>query len=301
MIYKSRTESTELLVLRSLNTRMDLPEKEKQYYHGLEKGYQGEGIFDGLTENLQSECLVLNDLLLKINNTTFQIDSIIVHSDTLYLFEIKNLDGDYYYEFDRLYKKNKSEINNPLNQLNRCESLLRQLLQTLGYNTSISASVVFINPEFTLYQTPLNQPFIFSTQIHRFLHNLDKKPSKLNVNHKLLADKLVSLHITDSPYTHLPSYHSRELRKGLTCKKCKSFSISVKGPYCICHECGHKEKASESILRCVQEYKLLFPGRKVTTNVIYEWCQVMQSKERIRRVLNEHLKIVGVHQWSYYE
>ncbi len=33
----------------------------------------------------------------------------------------------------------------------------------------------------------------------------------------------------------------------------------------------------------------------------YDWCGVVQSKKKIRRVLDEHVKIVGVHQWSYYE
>lgn len=301
MIYKPRTESTELLLFRSLNTRMNLSEKDKQYYYSLEKGYEGEVMFDTLTEKLQIECLIVNDLLLKKNNTTFQIDSLIILSDILYLFEIKNFEGDFYYESDRLFMKNKSEVNNPLNQLSRCESLLRQLLQSLRFNSSISASVVFINPEFTLYQSPLNKPFIFPTQVRHFLRNLDRSPSKLNAKHKQLADELISQHITESPYSQLPSYHFNGLRKGMTCSKCNSFSISIRGAQSICHQCGHTEKAGVSIMRSVQEFKLLFPDEKITTNSIHDWCKVVQSKKRISRILDEHFKIVGVHQWSYYE
>ena len=43
----------------------------------------------------------------KINNTTFQIDTLIIISETIYFFEVKNYEGDYYYESDRLYKKPK--------------------------------------------------------------------------------------------------------------------------------------------------------------------------------------------------
>ena len=50
------------------------------------------------------------------------------------MFEVKNYEGDYYYESDRLYMKPKSEINNPLIQLKRTESLLRQLFQSLRFN-----------------------------------------------------------------------------------------------------------------------------------------------------------------------
>ncbi|MET3697195.1 nuclease-like protein [Bacillus oleivorans] len=179
MPYKARTESNEIQILRVLNSRMSLTENERQHYFNLKKGYEGEVMFDFLTEKLQCDCLILNDLLLQQNNTTFQIDSLIITSETIYVFEVKNFEGDYYYESDRLYRNPNSEITNPLTQLTRSESLLRQLLKSLGFNITIKASVVFINPEFTLYQAPLNKPFIFPTQINRFLNKLNLIPSKL--------------------------------------------------------------------------------------------------------------------------
>lgn len=230
----------------------------------------------------------------------FQIDSLVI-SDNIYFFEVKNYDGDYYYESDRLYKKPKSEIINPLNQLSRSESLLRQLLQSLGYTITIYASVVFINPEFTLYQTPLNKPFIFPTQVNRYLKKLNTIPSKLNKRHKILADKLISQHIQDFPFKLLPPYDYDQLRKGIMCVECNSFSISVDGRKCICLECGHQEVVASAVMRSVKEFKLLFPDQKITTNVIHEWCKVVKSKKRISRILDENFKIVGVHQWSFYE
>jgi hypothetical protein len=117
----------------------------------------------------------------------------------------------------------------------------------------------------------------------------------------MLADKLISLHIKDSPFKLLPSYDYDQLRKGITCVKCTSFSISVEGRRCVCKECGHEEVVATDVIRNVKEFKLLFPNRKITTNVIHEWCKVVKSKKRIRRILEENFKIVGVHQWSFYE
>lgn len=301
MPYKSRNESAELLILKSLNTRMNLSSKDKQHYFNLKKGYEGEVIFDSLTEKLQCECLILNDLLLKTNNTMFQIDSLIIISKTIYFFEVKNYEGDYYYESDRIYKKPNSEINNPLQQLSRSESLLRQLLHNLGFNPPIDASVVFIHPEFTLYQTPLNKPFIFPTQVNRYFNKLNTIPSKLNGEHKMLADKLISLHIEDSPFMQLPAYDDDQLRKGITCLECNSFSISVEGQNCVCKECGHKEIVSTAVMRSVKEFKLLFPNRKITTNVIHDWCKVVKSKKRIRIILGKNFTIIGVHRGSFYQ
>lgn len=301
MFYKSRTECDELTILRSLNTRMNLPEKDKQHFFNLKKGYEGELQFDCMTEKLQSECYVLNDLLLNVNNTIFQIDSLIIFPESIHFFEVKNYEGDYYYESDRMYKKSKVEINNPLTQLTRSESLLRQLLQTLGYKYSLNASVVFINPDFYLYQALLNKPFIFPTQINKYLKKLDACTAKLDRKHQLLADKLVSLHIHESPYSQLPTYDYEQLQKGITCDKCGSFSISVKGKKCVCAGCGHEELVDDALMRSVSEFKMLFPDRKIMTNVVYDWCRVVESKKRISRILGKNFTKIGTKRWVYFE
>ncbi|WP_394140495.1 nuclease-related domain-containing protein [Cytobacillus oceanisediminis] len=301
MPFKPRIESAELLILKSLNNRMGLSDKDTQHYLNLKKGYEGEVQFDLWTEGLQSECFILNDLLLQLNNTVFQIDSLIIFSEALYLFEVKNYEGDYYFESDRLYKKSKSEITNPLNQLSRSVSLLRQLLQSLGSDLPLYASIVFINSEFTLYQTPLNKPFIFPTQLKRIFKDLNAIPSRLNRKHKLLADKLISRHLEESPFKLLPTYNYGQLRKGITCVECTSFLILVDGKKCICKKCGHEEMVSTAVIRSVKEFKLLFPEQKITTSVIHEWCNVVKSKKRIRKALGQNYKKIGVRQWLYYE
>lgn len=300
MPYKARSESMELQILRILDTRSSLSDKDKQHYLNLKKGYEGEVQFDSLTEKLTCECIILNDLLLKLNNTVFQIDSLIIVSETLYFCEVKNFKGDYFYESSRLYKKPKTEIINPLNQLSRNETLLRQLLQNSGYNIPISAFVIFINPEFTLYQAPLNQPFLLPTQLNHFVKLLNSNVSTLSQKHKTLADKLISLHLNDSPYRLLPTYHYSQLQKGIICTNCASFIISIERQKCVCHDCGHEEVAADAVLRSVEELKLLFPEQKITTNLVYEWCKGLLSKKRIRSILETKYTKAGVHQWSYY-
>ena len=144
----------------------------QKYYFNLEKGFAGEVQFDLLTEELQCDCLILNDLLLEVNKTKFQIDTAIIFQETIYLSEVKNYEGDFYYESDIFYTFSGKEKKDPLDQLNRGKSLFRQLLQSLGYHLTIDGSVVFVNPEFFLYQAPKNLPFIFPTQLNRFMKKL---------------------------------------------------------------------------------------------------------------------------------
>ena len=72
--------------------------RENQNYINLEKGYEGERNFEVLLEHHLSEGLILNDLLLEKNNTLFQIDSLLISQNSIYLFEVKNYEGDFYIE-----------------------------------------------------------------------------------------------------------------------------------------------------------------------------------------------------------
>lgn len=302
MLFKERKTSLEYALLKSLSSRMKLHEKDLQYLRNLEKGDEGERYFDSLTGALTCDCFVLNDLRLSCNNATFQIDALMITGETIYLFEVKNYKGDFYYERDRIFtKNNKSEINNPLLQVKRCESLFRQLILSLGFDMPVSASVVFVNPEFTLYQAPLSAPLIFPSQLKRYMKDLNAIYAKLSGKHRRLAEKLSSLHIEESSFLHLPKYEYDQLRKGIVCDTCSSFSCAVKGRSMICEDCGHAESVEAAVLRSVREFRMLFPERKITTNDIFDWCRIVDSKKRVSRILAKNFNKFRGGRWSYYE
>lgn len=300
MEYKKREKPIELEVLEVLDARMQLSEKDKQHLYKLKKGYEGELAFDELTRNLRCDCLVLNDLLLQVGNTTFQIDTLLI-ADMLYLFEVKNHEGDFYFENDRILTKTNYEITNPVNQIIRSESLLRQLLQTLSVTTQINSSVVFINPAFTLYQAPLDKPFILPTQVNRHMKQLNSLNSRITKKHKAFADKLVSMHLTESPFKRLPDYSYGELRKGVVCRGCGSWNMINKWTNCICMLCNKVVDFEETVLRSIQEFKLLFPNRKLTTKEIYDWCGGIASLRTFSRVLEKNFNKLGNRRWTYFE
>jgi hypothetical protein len=316
MVSKHCYESEELKLLRYLNDRMSLTFKEAKYYRNLEKGFEGEQKFEKWAANLSDDWLVLNDLLLEYNNTVFQIDSLALFQEKYYLFEVKNYEGDYFVKADKWYKRSGKEIKNPLIQLERCESSFRQLLQDLGFDAPIEAFVIFINPDFYLYQAPLDLPVIFPTQLNRFMDKLNMQSSKLHgkhsnklrnkhsnlseSKHSKLAQQLVSMHLEESPYTRIPQYHYNQLEKGVTCVACHSFLTIFTDRTLICNECDYREKITSAVLRSVEEFRILFPNRKITTNAIYEWCKIIKSKKTIRKILSRNFKPVGHSASSHY-
>src|SRR3954471_8797451 len=302
MLLKSRTECHELLIMRSLNKRLNLTKNVNFHYLNLEKGYEGEVNFDLLAESLQEEKFIINDLLLEVNNSYFQIDTLIISQGVIHLLDIKNYQGDCYLKSDKLYSVvTDREYKNPVDQLKRCATLFRQLLQNLKQNYLVDAFVIFINPEFTLYQAPMDQPIILPTQVNRFLRDLNKTSSKLNEGHKKLAQTLISLHQPKNPYTVLPHYNYDQLQKGIYCKTCNSFLVSIKNYDFLCKKCGGHEKIERAILRNVKEFNLLFPDQKITTQSIYAWCKVDLNRRTFCRFLKKNYTSFGNTRDTYYK
>lgn len=304
MFLRCRTESDLLKLLGFLNGRMSFTEDVLKQYLYLKKGYEGEVAFDQLTAaNLNQNIFILNDIMLEISQSKFQIDSSLIIQDTIIPCEVKNFEGNYLYkDGEFLLCDAKTQITNPLHQVKRAETLLQQYLKKNGFRFRIIPYLVFINPKFFLYQAPQNDSIIFPPQLSSFMDKLNLRPSNQNgIQQRKLADKMIADHIIESPYPKLPPYTYHSLKKGLTCAICCSFLIRCSERKAACTVCGFEEEIDSAIVRSVEELKMLFPGIRVTTNVVFDWCRVVGSKKTIRRILQSYYKVKGCKQWTYYE
>lgn len=304
MILKLRKEPFELRKRRLLKPRMRFSAEEESYSISLAKGYEGELRFDQLEERYSKEWIVLRDLLFEVNHSLFQIDTLIIFPDLIYVFDIKNFNEDYIIEGDKwLAGNSRREVKNPLHQLQRCETLFRRLLQEIGFSIGIRPFMMFVNPDFFLYQAPLNQPFVFPSQLIRFMNQLSLKSVKLQKRHFQLAEQLISLHIDKYPNPRAMTYSYEHLKKGPTCEKCGSL-VSVSGEkLAVCPQCGHIEVLKSVLMRNVEDYAFLFPERKITTNDIFEWSGGQIVKKTIQKTLSKNLTSVshGMHRYYIFE
>jgi hypothetical protein len=298
MIFKHRSEPLELVLNRFLHARMNFSNDCERHFWAIKKGYEGEVRSDiWLQQNLIDNWLILHDLLLEYNQSTFQIDTLIITDEKIFLIDIKNFEGDYVVKDDKWYNPAGVLQKNPLHQLERCETLLTKLLYDLGYQFTIAPYLLFNNPEFHLYIPSIQPAIIFPTQLNRFLKKLNLGPAKLNNRHFELANRLTALHKIESPYPKLPPYSFEKLRKGITCSTCSTF---LTDKTLICKNCGCVEEVDAAVLRSVVEFRLLFPDRKITTNSIYVWCKIIKSKKTIRRILTKNFELKRHSRSSYY-
>src|SRR5699024_12045086 len=94
-------------------------------YEQVYKGYLGEKRFREILEQYgSSKVYPLYNLWFDINGSEFQIDTILLTSNTIYLLEIKNFTGDYVIEESKIHSlQSRTQIYNPVNQLERTEYL----------------------------------------------------------------------------------------------------------------------------------------------------------------------------------
>lgn len=303
MLRMPRPVPEELITFRSLNARLELSGDDQWKYWCLEKGFEGEAKFDQMMEKLQSPCYVINGLLLKFGDSEFQIDSMIMFQHVIHLIDVKNFEGDLYYEEGKLFNHaNDKPMKDPLIQLKRCETLFNQLLHSLGYKKmQVEAYLVYINPDFTLLQAPRTYPIVHPTQVNGLMKKLNKIPSQLNSKHEKLANQLISLHLPKSTNAKYPAYSYDIMKKGMMCCQCHSLKTNFRHTKVFCDTCGEEENVHLAILRMVAEIRLLFPDRRITVNLVYEWCNGLVSKKTIRGNLSRNFKTIGHGQWTYYE
>ena len=296
-----RNPSLTLQIQQALNNRMKLSPDQKRKYEQNQKGYEGEILFDRYIEKLNVPCLILKDIWLKVDGNKVQIDFLLITDKVVYIFEVKNFSGNFYYRNDSLYLDSEMEVFNPMNQIKRSKIILTKVLRSFQKNITIESAIVFINPKFVLYQGTPEKDFILFNQLETRLAKLKREITvPTQQSHQLVKRILDEQYPEEVRYEDLPEYEENTLRKGITCQKCHSFSLKDTRQLCICLECGYTEKISDAINRSVKEYQLLFPYKEITKNSIHRWMGETYSPQRIRRVLLKHYSLKGEGKASYY-
>ncbi|WP_194841995.1 nuclease-related domain-containing protein [Gracilibacillus salitolerans] len=256
---------------------------DQKRYQRLKCGYDGELLFDTFVQAQHTSFYVLHDLQLMFNDRFCQIDSVLLANNTMYIFEVKNYAGEYYFDHDALCMGDQVEIENPINQRNGTESLVRSFLQFHGYDIVVKAYIIFINPQCTVFHTPVDKQLLFYSNLKRFLLKLATN-SHITQLDTQFSELLQASHNITHSYQQIPNYQCQELQKGVTCQHCGSFSFKITYSQVQCQECQQTEVVQCTILRHIEEFCFLFPFEKLTTKTIYEWCDGRIAVKRSSRI-----------------
>lgn len=301
MIYKQRTKPYELLVLEFLNNRMKLSKEWLDKLANRQRGYLGELGLDTLTANLGDNFVVVNDVRLPTQDksTHFQMDTLLITANKATIYEVKNHRGAYYMENGNFFTIGGFEVRDPSYQIKRAGTCLRQHLQATGMRFEVETQLVFIDPTYMLYQAPKDFTFLLHGHLKSHFQSLQQNQQPYRPQQKHLAQFVTENHLFRIKEEDVPDYEYHDLQKGIACASCGSLQTFMQDYSCICRKCLYREKTSVAIRRSIEEFRLLFPYRKITTPEIYKWCR-SPSSHQIARVLRKYYAHQGKTRGAYY-
>ena len=295
--YKERIKPEHLRILEILLTRTKISRDDYYYFLNLKKGFEGELVFDAYTKQFKLDHFFLNDLQLEIRRAPFQVDALMIRTNLLILYEIKNFEGIYKWGAEKFTKTTGTELENPSLQLQKTKVRLELLLQEKGYSLKVDAYVIFVNPEFTLLGTPNDSNFILPSQIPGHFRNIQAAP-ELNAEQIKLAETLMNLH--DSSYPRKKTqYTYSDLKKGITCPECGTLAEKFSGYSQVCTKCGNKINVNKAIRSSIEDFHTLFPEIKLTSRRMMDWCGCGNDM-RVYRVLKKNYRMIGKNRGRYY-
>lgn len=292
----------ELLTYQILLQRSLLSRDEWMQHDRLHQGYVGEKVLEQFIHDVKSDKMIaLFDCLFEVNETEFQIDCLLLTSDTVILLEAKHYNGDYFLENEKFFHfKTKREIRSPLLQSERAKYLLKQLLSQLGVNLDVQSYIVFTNKNFHLYGSMPQLPMIFRAQLERFLQKIDANAGGLTDQSHRLARLLSKRKKEQSRYARMPKYNLDEMKRGVFCEGCRGELERENRHQFICMHCDIFYQVSQVILYATATFQILFPKEKITTKTIVEWCGGVLTRKGIRSTLQKHLQYHENGRYSYY-
>ncbi|WP_169449790.1 nuclease-related domain-containing protein [Lacticigenium naphthae] len=293
---KKRNPPEQLVLLQYLNKRMVLPNNKKQYLLSLQKGFDGELLFDQFAGKLSSACIVLEDLRLELNNSFYQIDTLILTNEQIYLYEIKNFSGKYYCEDNQWYKMPTTAVDNPLLQVEKAKAKLEILLRMWNFPIPITAKIVFVDPGFLLFQTPFSSHFLFHSEVEQHLREVEENATPLDLRLTSLADKLIAKDCQNRnsrPFRQsVPEYTLDSLNKGFRCAHCSElFRTKTKYKQSIlCPHCAEKNRVPLLLTQAASELHTLFPDTLLSTALLEKWCGFALPRRRFQIFLAQNYK-----------
>lgn len=280
----------ELQTIYYLSGRQNLSQNLRQKFRQLQRGFLGELAFHQLLKKQKfSSPTSLFSLTLQVGENLFQIDHLVIVGDKIYIHEIKHFKGDFHFKNNLFFSlPNNREIVSPLVQLERTESLLRQLLNRLGLSYEVSSKVIFTHPECAIFTDNPKLPIILLPQVKRYIENTlmtNHSPQKHNID---LANRLIQLHETETIFSRTIEANYHELKKGINCPQCMGKMKRSSRRTVTCTNCSYSMNNEQAIVFNLQQLQHLFPQKKLTTSLGVDWFGGEYSYYLVKKVLDQH-------------
>jgi hypothetical protein len=292
---------TRLELLQELNKREALiHDKDMQAeLNRQERGLEGEQILlDHIKDIAPNHWIVLRNVWINYFGI-FECDLILITSDTVYLFEVKNYSG--IFEIDQHIGKhgNKSVGNNVVSQGIKSTINLRNILQNSIHDLSVVGVIAFVgrNNQIIIKDTIKDLNILSSNEVRDFIWNIRKTETQYlgyPIDSKRIIQILAEYEIS-APYPpekDIPKAIFQNIRKGIRCGHCGNFQNTLSKKYLSC-ECGLFEPRKETIIRTICEYGVLNYQKHLQTKALLKFFNGDISRSNLLGHLQNNFEQIG--------
>src|SRR5699024_2974126 len=232
------------------------------------KGFVGEKIVDRyLLENMPRQYIILPDVHLKVDESRFQIDTMIVTQYAIYLLEIKNFNGTVYFntstnQFTRIENNIEQGFRDPLTQVELQQTKLAELLDLCGFHDIPIYNFVVIATPSTILKID-GPPTEKITHKDRLLFKISSIEKQLiDMNYPQIPSMSIAQHIQnihqEYSFDILHEYEltSNQIRLGIHCPVCEKLAMNRIYAYWKCAYCNHRSK--NAYISSLEEFTLIY-------------------------------------------
>lgn len=300
MFITARKLPEELLHYYALQRRSALGAKNHDKLRRLERGVEGERVYDLiLAEAGHGNLYIFRDLYLMIEGSVTQYDTLIVSESGIIVNEIKNFTGDYQVEGSMWTGSRGTPLpDDPLSQLRRAVGKLMNLQRTAGFNFEVSGKLIFPNESFRLFakDDQVWNQVVLRADLRRYFNGFYNEYSGEGASE--LAN-IIERHIVPNPYfKHRVEFDS--VRHGLYCGGCGSFQLEKQQFHLLCMTCSSRESNETHLVRAMSDFKYLFGDLAMTSRRLMEFTGNAVNVRTLQRVLNKYCYVKGVYKTSNY-
>ncbi|MET3699495.1 nuclease-like protein [Bacillus oleivorans] len=300
MIVKGRKFPLEIKALTVLRTRILQGHPQRKNIEDRiatkKAGYYGEKEVDYFTSLLPNEKFnIFQDLRLPNKNSFFQIDSLLITPNYALLLEVKNIQGQLYFDpvsnqFTRKFNGVESRFTEPILQSRRLKYQLHEWMK-LHKMPDMPIEYLFVNSNPTaIFNFPDNKHPFYDRIIHadyllEKISEFDRKYKQSVITPKqiqLIRSNLINEH-TESKADVLKKFSidKSDIITGVQCPNCRKIPMERINTAWLCSLCQHQSKVAH--IPTLEEYVLLF-GPYITNKSLREFLN-LKSRYVTKRIL----------------
>lgn len=264
------------------------------HFKRIEAGFFGEEKFNQyLTKFGLEHWTILRNKWLK-NDSHFECDFILITRHAIYVFEIKNYFGKFFYKNGQSYSRGRAITYNPINQARN----VRLHLQNIMGSYTVKGALVFIGEHNQVcIKDALDDIAILETnEVYEFIQQIKREEQEYRGRYLNPQDILTHLQKfeIDPPYQPKP-YTKEEMEKarsGIYCANCQQKVQVTRADYIKC-SCGLHESKEEAVIRTACEYGVLTYGEDFTISDIRAFVGNQASITYLRKILTKHFEFTN--------